>query len=186
MEGAILCRWGPFQRRQTKGKLILNQAEIVVRKAEQEDRLPLYRMLELYQHDLSDIWDQDLDRHGEYGYSLDRFWRDKDCHPFLVLVDGKYAGFALVDSSVKIGESGQWMDQFFVMKKYRASGVGKTLAKQVFAALPGKWEVGQMANNMAAQAFWRTVIEQETGGHFSEHILTEGWWQGKVQAFQVR
>jgi hypothetical protein len=35
------------------------------REAKQEDRLPLYRMLELYQHDLSNIWDQDLDINGE-------------------------------------------------------------------------------------------------------------------------
>ena len=34
------------------------------------DQLPIRRMLELYQHDLSHIWDQDLDEHGEYGYAL--------------------------------------------------------------------------------------------------------------------
>ncbi len=163
----------------------MSQLKIVVRKAEQDDRLPLYRMLEFYQHDLSDIWDQDLDVHGEYGYSLDRFWRDKACHPFLALVNGKYAGFALVDGSVKIGEHGRWMDQFFVMKKYRGSGIGKSLATQVFAALPGQWEVGQMANNLAAQAFWRAVIDRTTKGQFKEHSLTEGWWQGKVQTFKV-
>lgn len=161
------------------------QAKIVVRKAQQEDRLPLYRMLEFYQHDLSDIWDQDLDLHGEYGYSLDRFWHDADCHPFVALVDGKYAGFALVDGSVKVGECGHWMDQFFVMKKYRRLGVGKELAMQVFAALPGHWEVGQMANNLAAQIFWRAVIAHITRRDYEEHALTEGWWQGQVQVFEA-
>ncbi|MGF6243738.1 hypothetical protein P3T42_005503 [Paraburkholderia sp. GAS38] len=48
----------------------MHPSMIVVRKASAEERLPLYRMLELYQHDLSDIWDQDLDVHGEYGYSI--------------------------------------------------------------------------------------------------------------------
>jgi predicted acetyltransferase len=163
----------------------LEQTRILIRRAELEDRLPLYRMLELYQHDLSDIWHQDLDLHGEYGYSLDRFWRDSDCHPFLALVDGKYAGFALVDSSLKIGEHGRWMDQFFVMKKYRGVGVGKKLAMQVFAALPGSWEVGQMANNREAQAFWRAVIGQKTQGEFKEHTLTEGGWHGIVQVFNA-
>lgn len=61
------------------------------------DRLPIYRMLELYQHDLSDIWDQDLDAHGEYGYPLDKFWTNPICTPFVFLVDGKYAGCALVN-----------------------------------------------------------------------------------------
>ena len=51
--------------------------EIEITGASLEDRLPVFRMLELYQHDLSDIWDQDLDVHGEYGYELDRFWQGR-------------------------------------------------------------------------------------------------------------
>ena len=57
-------------------------------------------MLELYQHDLSDIWDQDLDSHGEYGYALDRYWDTEGFYPFVVIVNGKYAGFALVNQAV--------------------------------------------------------------------------------------
>jgi hypothetical protein len=54
----------------------MNAAEpdLAVRHATLADQLPIRRMLELYQHDLSDIWDQDLDVHGEYGYALDRYW----------------------------------------------------------------------------------------------------------------
>jgi predicted acetyltransferase len=164
----------------------MHPSMIVVRKASAEERLPLYRMLELYQHDLSDIWDQDLDVHGEYGYSLDRFWHDTDCHAFVALVDGKYAGFALVDTAVKVGPAGFWMDQFFVLKKYRRSGVGRELATQVFVALPGKWEVGQMTENAAAQAFWRGVIKDYTRGDYWERRLTDGWWQGVVQGLEVK
>ena len=63
-----------------------------VRPATADDRLPLYRMLELYQHDLSDVWDQDLDSHGEYGYALDAYWADPRCQPFVFVVAGRYAG----------------------------------------------------------------------------------------------
>ena len=38
-----------------------------VRLATADDRLPLHRMLELYQHDLSAVGHQDLDRHGDCG-----------------------------------------------------------------------------------------------------------------------
>ena len=155
-----------------------------VRIATVADRLPIYRMLELYQHDLSDIWDQDLDCHGEYGYSLDRYWEEEGCHPFVVMANGKYAGFALVDRRVRIGTHGQWMDQFFVLKKYRRQGVGQLLAKSVFAALPGRWEVGQMPQNLAAQAFWRRAIGEYTGGGYKEHEVTAGWWQGVIQVFE--
>ena len=153
------------------------------RRATPQDRLPIYRMLELYQHDLSDIWDQDLDAHGEYGYALDRYWSHAQCHPFVASVGGCYAGLALVDGAVKVGAAGHWMDQFFVMKKYRRSGLGRALALRVFAELPGRWEVGQMMNNHPAQAFWRKVIAEHTLGHYEEHELAGGWWQGVVQCF---
>ena len=141
--------------------------EASIRLASHEDRLPVYRMLELYQHDLSDIWDQDLDSHGEYGYALDHYWHEEGCHPFVATVAGKYAGFALVNRAVRVGTEGHWMDQFFVLKKFRRRGLGQSLATSVLAALPGRWEVGQMPANLGAQAFWRKVIGAYTGGRLA-------------------
>lgn len=160
----------------------MNEAE--VRMAPLSDRLPIHRMLELYQHDLSEIWDQDLDSHGEYGYALDRYWDKEGFYPFVATVNGKYAGFALVNQAVRIGTHGYWMDQFFVLKKYRHKGVGQLLAQSVFAALLGRWEVGQMTENHPAQAFWREVISAYTGGRFKEHEVRAGPWQGVVQVFE--
>src|SRR3982751_6069687 len=148
------------------------------------DRLPIHRMIELYQYDLSDIWDQDLNSHGEYGYPLDRYWDTEGFHAFVATVDGRYAGFALVGEAVRIGTHGYWMDQFFVLKKYRHQGVGRLLAQSVFDALPGRWEVGQMPENLPAQAFWREVIGKHTGGRFEEHAVTTGGWRGVVQVFE--
>jgi len=159
--------------------------DLSVRRATPADRLPLQRMLELYQHDLSDIWDQDLDLHGVFGYALDRYWQDPACTPHVFTVAGSYAGFALVDASVKLPGGEHWMDQFFVMKKYRRRGVGRAAAAAVLAAHPGRWQVGQMALNTAAQAFWRRTIEGCTGGRFSEQVLASGWWQGLVLSFEM-
>jgi predicted acetyltransferase len=155
-----------------------------VRVAPVEERVPIQRMLELYQHDLSDIWDQDLDSHGEYGYALDRFWDTEGFHPFVATVGGKYAGFALVNQAVRVGTHGYWMDQFFVLKKYRHQGVGMFLAHSVFAALPGRWEVGQMPANLTAQRFWREAIGKYTGGRFRERQVDAGRWQGVIQVFE--
>ena len=154
-----------------------------VRQATPADRLALFRMLELYQHDLSDLWDQELDAHGEYGYSLDRYWQDQNCFPFVALLNGHYAGFSLVDGQTKVASAGRWMDQFFVLKKHRRAGIGRAIAFKVFEALPGYWEVGQMSNNLPAQSFWRKVIAQHTRSTYTEHTLTSGWWQGVVQCF---
>jgi len=157
--------------------------EFCVRPALPEDRLPVFRMLELYQYELSDIWDQDLDSHGEYGYALDHYWHQEGCHPFVATVAGKYAGFALVNRATRLGNDGYWMDQFFILKKYRRSGLGQMLARSAFMALSGQWEVGQMPSNIAAQAFWRKVIGAYTGNRFQEQELRTGPWQGVIQVF---
>jgi predicted acetyltransferase len=157
--------------------------DLEVRPATLADRLPIQRMLELYQHDLSDLWDQDLDLHGEYGYALDRYWRDPKCKAFAFLAAGKYAGFALVDNAVSLPENELWMGQFFVVKKYRRRGLGSVAAKRVFDQVRGRWEVGQMPMNLPAQAFWRRVIGEYSAGNFVEHALDDARWQGLLQCF---
>lgn len=155
-----------------------------VKRAGLVERTPILKILELYQYELSNIWDQDIDEHGEYGYDLDRFWNDKKCASFAVLIEGHYAGFALVDACVKVGASGCWMDQFFILKKHQKRGVGRALAFDVFSQMAGKWEVGQMTKNVAAQAFWPRVINQYSNGKYEETRLTEGGWQGVIQIFE--
>jgi predicted acetyltransferase len=155
------------------------------RKALAQDFVPLAQMLELYQYELSDIWHQDLDAQGRYGYDLTRHAEGVRFHAHLALVDGRYAGFALVAPAAVTRTDGAWMEQFFVLKRYRGRGCGAALARHVFDSHPGPWEVGQMPANSDAQAFWRKVVCAATHGAFTEVHVTEGWWQGSVQCFHV-
>ena len=155
-----------------------------LRPAALADRLPISRMLELYQHDLSDVSDQDLDSDGQYGYPLEKCWFNPRCNALVFLVAGKYAGFALVDDSVSLQENEHCLTQFFVVKKYRRQGIGSEAAKRVFDLIRGRWEVGQMRRNIPAQAFWRRVINEYTGGHFVEHELVDEDWDGLLQCFE--
>jgi predicted acetyltransferase len=148
------------------------------------ERAPLFRMLELYQHDLSDIWDQDVDAAGEFGYGLDRYWNEAGNWPYLFRVNDHLAGFALVDTRVKIPDGDFWMDQFFVMKKYRGRGIGAQAASAVFDLHAGRWQVGQMPENHAARTFRRNTIGAYSRAEIDERTITSGWWQGTVQRFQ--
>jgi hypothetical protein len=40
-----------------------------------------------------------------------------------------------------------------------------------------------MRKNLPAQAFWRRVIREYTGGRFLEHDLTGENWDGLLQCF---
>ena len=160
--------------------------DITFRVGQWQDKPVLSRLLELYQYDLSEVWPQDLNLHGEYGFAVDRYLRNPRLRAYLFLVDSAYAGFGLVDPDVSLPENEFWMGQFFVMKRYRRLGVGTQGARFIFDQFRGKWEVGQMPLNLAAQAFWRCTIAEYTKGRFVEHELHDDRWDGFLQCFDNR
>jgi predicted acetyltransferase len=153
--------------------------------ARPEDFPALGQMLELTQHELSDIWDQELDADGRFGYDTSRHRQAQRFFAHILRVDGHYAGFALVAPALVTQTEGSWMEQFFVLRKHRRAGHGLALARHVFQSHPGAWEVGQMPANTAARHFWRRVLAHLTQGRFEEVEVTQGWWQGTVQRFRV-
>lgn len=158
-----------------------------VRRARRSDRLPLRNMLELYQHDLSEYWPYELDAHGLYGYpTLDYYWREAQHAAFVFLVDERYAGFALVNGNVLMPGNERWLAQFFVLRRYRRQGVASAAARIVFDRLPARWEVGELPDNLPAQAFWRRMIADYTHLQYSEQYVNEGDWEGFVQCFDNR
>jgi predicted acetyltransferase len=159
--------------------------DLELRKAQACDFPALQQMLELYQYELSDVWPQDADSEARYGYNLERHRQAKRFHAHVALNGSQYAGFALVAPAAVTRREGSWMEQFFILKRYRRAGVGNALAEHVFRSHPGAWEVGQMPANLAAQAFWRYVIAKFTSGAYIELKVTEGWWHGIVQQFHV-
>ncbi|MES2715240.1 MAG: GNAT family N-acetyltransferase [Pseudomonadota bacterium] len=150
-----------------------------------DDDPALQQMLELYQHDLSDIWHQDTDHQARYGYDLDPYRHDERFHAHVALAGPQYLGFALVAPARVTRQAGSWMEQFFILKRHRRTGVGLAFAHHVLRSHPGPWEVGQMPANLPASAFWRHAIGSITAGHFVEVQVSTGWWQGVVQQFDV-
>ena len=127
---------------------------IEVLEATVDDKPVLRRLLELYLHDFSELTDADVDAHGRFGYPyLDLYWTEPERRPFLFRVAGRWAGFALVRTGVPHD-----MAEFFVLRKYRGSGVALQAAQALFAMFPGEWQVRQMAANTRASAFWRRAI----------------------------
>ena len=130
-------------------------------------------LLELYQHDLSEFDDRDVDTHGIYGYPyLDDYWVEADRCPFLIDIDGRWAGFALVRLGPPVDIS-----EFFVMRRFRRSGVGREAALQLFWKYPGEWQLRQLASNPSATSFWRSIIPVE----FAEFETEDG----PVQRFMI-
>ena len=146
----------------------------------------LERLMQLYLYDFSEIEGGDLNRKGLFEYKyLDSYWTESGRFPFLIYVDDKIAGFVLVSSHTYLHKKRQarCITEFFVVRKYRRQGVGRTVAFRIFDRFPGKWEVQETKSNLMAQRFWRRIIDEYTQGNFTETILDNKDWRGPIQSF---
>jgi predicted acetyltransferase len=158
--------------------------DIEVVKAAIEDKPVLRNLMELYAYDFSEFDGADVDAHGLYGYPyLDNYWTEEGRHPFLIRVDGQLAGLALVRGITEEGKPLWSMAEFFILKKYRKAGAGRTAAWQIFNAFPGAWQVDVLEENLPAQFFWRRVISEYTGGEYVETNRHDDSWQGPQFSF---
>jgi predicted acetyltransferase len=108
--------------------------------------------------------------------------------PFLIQVDGHPAGFALVKRERETPPAFD-MGEFFIARQYRRCGVGRRAATALFDRFVGSWEVRQMPSNKPAQAFWRRIITDYTGGVFTEAQENFAIYEGRefiIQRFQTR
>lgn len=161
--------------------------DIELRSPSRSDRELIRRMMELYVYDFSEYEDTDLDEHGVFGYGdLDYFWFESTHAAYIVTVDGRLAGFVLVDNEVVIEGNERSIAEFFVMRKYRRTGVGRRVAREVFARLPARWEVRVIKRNAPAQEFWRKVIAEYTQGAYQETLVDHQDWDGPVFSFDNR
>jgi predicted acetyltransferase len=153
--------------------------EIAIHRPARSERELIRRMMQLYLYDFSEFEDEDLDEHALYSYGdLDYFWFEPTHAAFIVTVDGKLGGFVLVSNELMLEESEHLITEFFILRRYRRQGVGMEVARQVFDALPGRWEVHVIARNLPAQAFWRKAVAAYSGGTYGEQPWADDEWEG--------
>jgi predicted acetyltransferase len=150
------------------------------------ERPALENLFQLYAYDWSELGRLKIGDDGRFAVvPLDSYWQDDHRHPFLIRVDGKLAGFALVAARSRLsGIDGVFdMAEFFVMRMYRRQGVGQAAAAAAFGRFPGPWEIRQRDENVAAAVFWRRVIADYTDGRYAETHWDNKTWTGPVQTF---
>ena len=103
-----------------------------------------------------------------YNMHFDRWPPGYRGHPFIVRVGGELAGFAMIKQLGTNHEADYDVGEFFIVRKFRGKGVGKSVAHNLFDRFPGIWQVRQMIEHKPAQAFWRQVIANYTGNRYQE------------------
>mgnify|MGYP000082201789 CR=1 FL=1 len=131
------------------------------------------RLMQFYLYDFTRYLDFDLNEEGVFpAYpGLESYWHSgNNKYPFLIIADGNIAGFALVDRLLRNSEGQFYMTEFFVMQKYRRSGVGTWAAHSLFDMFPGDWKVSQVRANTPARDFWHRAIGSYTKKPFKERF----------------
>jgi predicted acetyltransferase len=145
----------------------------------------LAHLFELYVYDFSEYTGSDVHDSGSYEVVETDYWNDAFPHRYIATVDGKIAGFALVRRGSPLDDDAgaSYVEEFFVLRKFRRRGVGGELARHVFAKFPGRWQVAVLRNNLPAQAFWRGAIGALTDGRYEERERDDEKWRGPVLYF---
>ena len=137
-----------------------------------EDEKPLLvRLMELYNYEFTEFSGDDIGEFGYYGYShIDDYWTEAGRYPYLIRVDNKIAGFALVCPHCwfRTEENARSIGEFFVMLKYRKNGVGGEVARRLFDMHRGSWEITFWKNNLPAAAFWKKIVGEYTNESYRE------------------
>ena len=153
--------------------------------ATEDDRELVENLAQLYVYDFSEILGFDTEPSGRFEVAYLRDWPSDERTLFIIRADGRPAGFALVGMYSVLSTSPDVtdMNEFFVLRKYRRQGVGRTAARTLFDMFPGRWEVREVGPNVAAQGFWRRIIGDYTGGNFEEQVVAGKRGPGPVQFF---
>ena len=134
-----------------------------------DEKSLLIRLMELFNYEFSQFSNDDINEYGYYGYDhIDDYWNEEGRFPYLIRVDGKIAGFALIcpHCDYRKEEGARCIGEFFVMLKYRRMGIGSKAAIQLFDKHRGLWEISYWRNNLPAGQFWKNVVEKYTKNNY--------------------
>jgi predicted acetyltransferase len=140
------------------------------------ERHILSNLYQLYIHDFTEFVDLNLGDDGRFTYDpLLQYWTEPNRFPFLVRVDGKLAGFALVKKGSDFSDDTEvWdMADFFIVRGTRGLGVGYVVAEQIWRQFPGRWEVRVMPTNALALHFWAKAIARFTGRSVEANLVVK-------------
>ena len=147
--------------------------DVTLEAANAADAPVLANLLELYLHDLSEVFPSiELAADGRFGYErLPLYWSEPERRfPFLIRCGKGVAGCVLAMRGSPASDDPDVLDiaEFFVLRRYRRSGVGGRAAFLLWDRLPGRWIVRVSEDNRVALPFWRHIIAEYTDGAATE------------------
>jgi predicted acetyltransferase len=128
----------------------------------------LRNLLEKYNFEFSQYDNRDVNDLGLFGYDyLDCYWTEENRFPFFVKVNGKLAGFIMVNDYLESKINTNYtLSEFFIMYKYRRQGIGRYVVNNILNKFKGKWQLKFHPKNEVSKNFWLKTIDEHTKGKY--------------------
>ncbi len=156
--------------------------QLKIHEARKGEQPIIANLLQLYLYEFSAVLGTDLEADGRFAWDgLDDYWVEDGLHPFVLRVNDTLAGIALVQRIPAHDGVLAWdFEDFFVMAKYRRSGLGAYAADHLFRCFTGPWQIRVLASNSGARAFWRsTMVACQVDAELPAAVTVDG------RAFEV-
>jgi len=147
--------------------------DFVIRRVDRSYDTTLQNLFEHYLHDMAEWFQFDYGPYGRYGMDMATYWNN-GVDAWIPYVGDIPIGFALVGSAQAfIGDAdAKDVDEFFVVRRYRRTGVGRDFARYIWDLHRGRWLVRVFQGNVPALPFWRGAIAEYTNHAFREDVRT--------------
>jgi predicted acetyltransferase len=132
--------------------------EIKLQIATLYDMPTVLNMANLYRYDLSEFMAWSVEADGMHRcYGLEDYWKHNNL-PFIIYVDNELAGFLLVETFTEDASRDYEIGEFFILRKFRRSGIATKVCLELFDRFKGRWVVSQLAPNKPAIDFWHKIL----------------------------
>ncbi|GGA25338.1 GNAT family N-acetyltransferase [Paenibacillus physcomitrellae] len=134
----------------------------------------LQNLMQFYFYDFTAYLDIQVEESGKFQPypGLEKYYNGADgqYEAFLFRYGEHLTGFALVDHPLSHPDGEHYMAEFFVLKRFRRQGIGRSAAWALFDRYPGRWFISQLQANTRAQSFWRSTVSAYTSGQYREKV----------------
>jgi predicted acetyltransferase len=148
----------------------LNSIDLSVERIDESSNEVIANLFDYYLHDMAEWFLLEVDEHGRYDYDFADHWARGEEVYLARTGGGQLAGFALVGSAQPWlqGADGHDVVEFFVLRRYRHSGIAEALANRIWNMYSGQWLVRVYEGNVPAIPFWRKAIARYSQDRHSE------------------
>lgn len=152
---------------------ILDESEIKMVLATIEQKPIIKNLARFYVYEFSRYSGEDIPEDGlfvasETCFNFSDYWSKAGHYPFVIFVKNKLAGFILINKKSRSSDIDWHLAEFYIIAKFQRKGIGRKVAITLLSKFTGTWEIGQIAKNLPAVNFWRSVIQQFTKGEYTE------------------